>query len=589
MFELWSLRRFAWDRRGSVSIVGALMLPILLGMSALAVEYGGAVLVKVETQRVADLSANAGASAYARRQNNSEMTMAAEGVAILNGLARENVRVTLEPSPVMPGAMAVRVTITTQRTLILARVLDTREFLDVEVDALAVAVAGEPACIQALDPSGSGVTLSGGTSVTADECVIASNARVTAPCGTHITATAVNYGSAAVPSQCNNISTASGGAAPLNNMQTPDPLAGNAAIGLATARIATAAAMTGPAIATGDDIHFGWNQSATRNQATAVGCVATFASSTWTLTCPGRTSVNLGNITIGGGLTLNFGSGGAATTVYNFSGGIHNGGGSVMLFASGIYNIAKGITVPDGSRTEFAAGSFRVGPANDGNAIDMNGGATLVMGSTITTGGTFQIVGNVETDGGTCLVFGAAANHDIRGYISASGAVVLGAGVYTFDGYFHLGSSNGGSASCNGTYGSLMATDVTIILSGRGAPTNGWQCRDQAFCAAAGYSNMVLRAPSTGPFAKFAVIGPQNISVNSGAAFTSGASGSQISGAFYFPNGPISLSGGASASGGSSGCLQIIGSVVTLSGGTTLASECVAPVGGSQTTVRLLE
>jgi len=589
MFELRSLRRFARDRCGSVSVVGALMLPILLGMSALAIEYSGAVLAKVETQRVADLSANAGASAYASHQNVSKMTLAAQGIAILNGIARENVNVALEPSPIMPGAKAVRVTITTQRTLLLARVLSSREFLDVEVDALAAAVAGDSACIQALDPSGSGVTLSGGTSVTADECVIASNARVIAPCGTHITATAVNYGSNAAPSQCNNISTASGGATPLNNMQTPDPLVGNAAIGLATARIATVAAMTAPATPTGGDINFGWNQSATRNQATAIGCVGSFASSTWTLTCPGRTTVNLGNITIGGGLTLNFGTGGAATTVYNFSGGIQNGGGSVMLFASGIYNIAKGITVPGGSRVEFAAGAFRVGPANNGNAIDLGGGATLVMGSTLATGGIFQIVGNVRTDGGSCLVFGAAANHDIRGYISASGAVVLGAGVYTLDGYLHLGANYGGSSSCNGATVSLRAIDVTIILSGKNAPTGGWACPDKAFCAAAGYSNMILRAPETGPFTKLALIGPTNASVRSGAALTSGASGGQISGAFYFPNGPISLSGGATGSGSNSGCLQIIGSTVTLSGGSTLASECIAPVGGSQTAVRLLE
>jgi len=565
------------------------MLPVLIGMSALALEYGGAVLAKVETQRVADLSANAGATAYARRQNVSDMTMAAQGVAILNGIARANVGVTLEPSPVDPGSNAVRVTITTQRTLVLARVLNTRQYLDVEVDALAAAVAGGSACIQALSPSGSGVTLSGGTSVTADKCVVASNATVTAPCGTRITASSVNYNSTAAPSQCGNVTMPRGGAAPLVKMVTPDPLAGAAALGLATARIAAVAAMTAPVVATGGDISFGWNQNSTRNQATAVGCVATFASSTWTLTCPGRTTVNLRNITIGGGLTLNFGSGGAATTVYNFSGGIQNSGGSVMLFASGIYNIARGIIVPDGARTEFATGSFRVGPANGGNAIALSGGATLVMGSPLANGGPFQIVGNTVTDGGSCLVVGAADNHDFRGYVSASGGVVFGAGVYTFDGYLHLGANSGGNVQCNGAMVGLRAIDVTIILSGRGVPTNGWQCRDQAFCTGGGYSNMVLRAPGTGPFAKLAVIGPQNTSVRSGAAFTSGASGGQISGTFYFPNGPISLSGGASASGGSSGCLQIIGSTVTLTGGTTLASECVAPVAGSQSGVRLLE
>ena len=44
----------------------------------------------------------------------------------------------------------------------------------------------------------------------------------------------------------------------------------------------------------------------------------------------------------------------------------------------------------------------------------------------------------------------AATNHDINGNFNASGAVKLGAGLYTIDGYFTLGANGGGSATCDG-------------------------------------------------------------------------------------------------------------------------------------------
>lgn len=582
-----SILRFARDNRGSVSLLSALILPVLLGMSALALEYGGAVLAKAETQRVADLAANAGASAYGRNQNATDATLAAQGVGILNGVARADIGVTLEPSPLVPSAKAVRVTITTQRTLLLARVIDSRESLRVKVTALAATNAATPACIQALDPAGSGVTLSGGTVVTASKCIVASNNTVTTPCGTKITAKTVNYNSAAAPSQCSNILSPDGGAANLVKTNTPDPLAGAAAISLAKARID--AGVTNPTLPAGGNIAFGYDATATRNQAIAVGCTASFASNIWTFTCPTKTSVNLGDLTIAGGITLNFGVGGVATTIYNFSGGIQNGGGSVMRFGSAVYNIAKGITVPGGARTEFEVGTFRIGPAAGGNAITVGGSGILQLGSATTTGGALQVVGNVVTDGGSCLVFGATPYHDVSGNIRVSGALVFGAGIYAIDGYLHLGASAGGSATCLGTIISLQAIDVSIILSGRGVPTGNQACTNQAFCAGAGYNNMVLRAPTSGSFAKLALIGPTTATVHSGASMQAGAAGGQISGAFYFPNGPISLSGGASVGSASSGCLQLIGSTVTLAGGTTAASDCVGAISGSSAAVRLLE
>jgi hypothetical protein len=75
------------------------------------------------------------------------------------------------------------------------------------------------------------------------------------------------------------------------------------------------------------------------------------------------------------------------------------------------------------------------------------------------------------------------------------------------------------------------------------------------------------------------VIGPA--SNTGGATFAEGASSTSLSGAFYFPQGAISLSGGASVGGGTGQCLELIGTQVTLAGGTAAASNCIGGGSGS--------
>jgi hypothetical protein len=193
---------------------------------------------------------------------------------------------------------------------------------------------------------------------------------------------------------------------------------------------------------------------------------------------------------------------------------------------------------------------------------------------------TFQIVGNIETAGGSCLTYPAAAQHDIKGNLTASGANILGAGVYTLDGYVAFGANGGGNVTCGGQTVGVKGTDVTFIVSGKAEPSSG-SCKGQAFCVGAGYSGIVMVAPTSGALAKVVVVGPQSTLVTRGAAFTEGGSNGTLSGAFYFPNGPITMSGGAGISGTGDYCLQLIGSRITLTGGTAAASECIAGAGAS--------
>lgn len=643
-----SLASFSTQDDGAVAVIAGMAIPVLLGFAGLALEYGQVLGVRADAQRTADFASHAGAVTYSRTGDGEAMVNVARSVARLNGFENAEIAVMLDPSVPTANGSAVRATITTPKALYLPPLVGGDASVDVVTTAVAGALGGAPACVQALDPDGSGITLSGGTSLASSDCSIASNAEVAAPCGTSIVTDSLSYDSNSAPATggCNTIVTPEGETSDIARRPTTDALAGSDPILLAQSQMASTAALTAPddvVVANGPDIEFGWTPSTTTAQAAAVGCSATFASSdnTWTFACPGQSTVNLGNITIGGGITLRFNPGGAQSIVYNISGGIQNTG-TRMTFAGGTYNIAKGISTGGGSVTEFGAGtynigrsdqgcnwgsdrysicntsllsfegpsafslpggamntggstltlgtgngnSFRFGPSSGGDAISLGGGSQTFMGDA--DGGLFEVAGHIDGGGGgSCLVIPAADLHEIRGSLLASGAIRFGAGLYAVDGYMHLGGDGGGSADCEGETISIHAKNTTFLIAANGTEPSGWECGGQAFCVSAGYSNVRFTAPQSGHYADLAVIGPLDASRNEGALFAAGASGSVVSGAVYFPNGPITTSGGASAS-ADGGCLQLIGSEITLSGGTSVASECDLPQSGGIGDVVLL-
>ncbi len=641
------LAAFGIRQDGAVAIVTGLAIPVLLGFAGLALEYGSILGVRAQAQRTADFASHAGAVAYSRSGDEIQMINAARGVAELNGFSAAEIVVSLDASVPTASGAAVRATITTPKSLYLPRIIGSNSSVDVVASAVSGSTGGPPACVQALDPGGSGITLSGSAELNSDECGVASNAGVAAPCGTRIVAAAVSYASDTAPQTngCNTITDPNGGAADIVRRPTADPLAGTSAILLAQSLTAQTELLSAPdavVVGAGPNIEFGWNVNATKAQAQAIGCTASFnnGNSEWTFACPGLSTVNIGNITIGGGLRLKFNPGASSAIVYNVSGSIRNTG-TRMTFAGGVYNIALGIVTDGGSVTEFGAGRYRIGrsthscggqrysicntsqltfagpssfiltggfrntggstltmgtgetnsfqfgPSSGGDAISLGGGSQTFMGDA--SAGVFEMAGHINGGGGgSCFVVPRAPLHEIRGSLLASGAVRFGAGLYVVDGYMHMGGNGGGSASCGGATISIHAPDTTFLVSANGTAPSGWECRDQAYCVSAGYSNIRMTAPGTGPFVDMAVIGPLDPARVDGALFTAGASGAVVSGAFYFPNGPITASGGASASGGSGGCLQLIGSQVTLSGGTSIASECEIPQSGGSGRVVIL-
>jgi Flp pilus assembly protein TadG len=606
-------RGLAREQHGGIMMIAAISFTVLIGMAALAVDLGAGYLTKLADQHVADSAAFAGALAYNTSGSTTTMNSAVGNLMTLNGLAANTATAGVVSSPNGDGNSAVQVIVATNAPQYLAEVFRGGSTMAVSATSYAEIKVTPPACIIALQTGSTGLTLSGGTTVTASTCTVASNATVSVPCGTKIITKALDYDSAAVPSQpCSGITPPSGTAS-VNIVKTltSDPLASNAAVTAAFTHLGSITSQTGPSgptVTSGTTLVFGYG-TPTPSQLLTIGCTGNFSSPVWTVTCPAGGTYNFGGISLGGGITLNFavGAGGSSTNTYNFSGaidisgsgatfgpgtynvagGIINGGGATTTFNAGTYNIGSGTVscsgsyysiCNTGSSMTFGAGSytiaggiynggsaplsigagstansFNIGAGSAGYAINASSsGATTFgdMGS-----GTFKTVGTISSAGGSTLVLSAAPAHDLKGAFTLAGSATLGAGTYTVAGNFSLGQSGGG--------GSVTGNSVSIITSG-------------TFTVAAGYNNVTLNGPSSGTL-QFLVVASNG---TGGASFSEGASGNSLSGAFYFPGAPISLSGAGNVGNGTGQCLELIGSTVTLSGGSALASTCVGLAGG---------
>ncbi len=608
-----AISRASPRQRASIALVGAAVIAMLASLAAVGVDLGTAYLAKVSDQRTADSAAYAGALAYNASNSATTMNAAVSNLVAMNGISAASAVAGLVASPSGDGNSAVKVTINTAARLYLAGVFGSGSTLPVTATSYAEVKPGASICILALNAAGSGVTLSGGTAITGANCSVASDAAVSVPCGTTITTKTLYYNSAAVPSQpCAGIKPPVGTASVnIIKVATADPLAGNASVAGAFTHLASVATLTGPAgpvVAGGSNLPFGYTNSATqppRSVLTAAGCSGSYAGSTWTVTCPPGGTYHFNSITLSGGITLSFAAAGSATNVYDFSGPIDLTSGAGGTFGPGTYNVADGIATGGGSTTTFGAGTFNIGAGtiscsgsfysicNNGTSLTFGPGTftlaggicncdsgTLSIGAgssansfnigagsagnalsvtgVVTLGdmasGTFLAAGKISTSGGTTLTLSAAPAHDLNGTFSLAGTATLGSGVYTVAGNVTLGGGGGG--------GSVTGNGVSVITSG-------------TFSVAAGYSNVTLTGPGSGVLQNLVVA---SIGVG-GASFSEGASGNSLSGVFYFPNGPITLSGAGNVGSAAGQCLELIGSTITLSGGSALASTCAGLAG----------
>jgi hypothetical protein len=140
--------------------------------------------------------------------------------------------------------------------------------------------------------------------------------------------------------------------------------------------------------------------------------------------------------------------------------------------------------------------------------------------------------------------------------IMGGSSLTLGPGVYVIDqGILDLK----GGATLNATGG------VTIILANH---TTGGSPADASIAANA---TVNLVAPTTGATAGIALF-QDRVNCTSCGDLIAGGSSLNITGAIYFPNNPVTFTGGSST--GGSQCTQLIAYTITFKGNSTFNSSC---------------
>lgn len=145
--------RLERDERGAVLVLFALLLIVLLGMVALAVDIGLLMTARTESQRVADASALAGAGwLLAAPQDEAGARAEAIRFADMHEIRRETASVLPEDVEVFLGPQRVRVTVhnTQERgnaiPTIFGRILGHQRFNVASVAMAEAAQAGNPFC-----------------------------------------------------------------------------------------------------------------------------------------------------------------------------------------------------------------------------------------------------------------------------------------------------------------------------------------------------------------------------------------------------------------------------------------------------------
>ncbi|MBB4201218.1 hypothetical protein GGD83_005056, partial [Rhodoblastus sphagnicola] len=430
----------------------------------------------------------------------------------LNGVAQADVAV--NPTTTADGKSAVAVTITGNNTLLLAPVVGGGRMLTSHAAAAAQAAqtAAAAPCVIALSSSG-GVTLSGGTSLTAPTCAVSTNASLTVPNGTSLTAASVTYGGA-TPSAISISNIHTGPPASIIAQSVTDPLSANSGVLAAEAAATAAASITRPAAPSsinaqqitppagtgGTNVSFNLQYYPTTQQQSG-GCTATYQSSVWTISCPAGQNYTFSSLTVAGSLGVNFAVSGTGNTTfnfpntlttswsnwtfgpanYNFLGGLSISGGSNAFTSNGsphtIYISCNANSVLCGSNTtglslNSANISFQ-GPTN----LYVNGPMTVASGNLTMTGlNSFTVISNLTFSGGSTASFTGVSTFYVGGAFNTQGSANVsfsgGTNVsYTLVGGLSHASSSpllfqdsgiysiGPTGSCNGSNYSICVTN----------------------------------------------------------------------------------------------------------------------------------
>lgn len=430
------------DRRGSVVLLTALLIMVILGGVGFAVDLSRLYLARVDGQRIADQSAVAAAMAYMQSSSSASTaaTKAAQSLATVNGASGATVTATAVTSPSGDGNNAIQVTVAIPVTLSPFGQL-LKGASSVVTDTVTTSAYSEitdtvKPCIISLSGS---ITTSGGYKTTATDCAVASAANVSIP-----------YSSAGIVAQAvyavGSISTAyvTGQTFPGSKAPT-DPYASAGVFN----RISTVSALTSPsfpsstpsapsapsATTPGACTGSSCTQSCSGSLSVAAGKYTAVGDTTWascamTFTGGAETDISgqmllesnstitinmaAGTYKIGGGISVsgstNVTINATGPVVLDVWGGITNGSGTLTINGPVTYNIMSGgITNNNGkitlanTSTSSASSLYVVG-----NLAVGSGGVFNFTSLSSTSGSPFYVSGNVSVSGGSGVFYVSA-------------------------------------------------------------------------------------------------------------------------------------------------------------------------------------
>ncbi len=400
------------DRRGSVALMTAVMLPVMIMTLAMGIEITYWSVVKLELQRVADVAAWAGAAQYVGTASGSSATGAAADVAEINGIQSATARTwnaatktttdnmitaQMVSGPRNAADVAVKVTVQRNISKSFSRIFPSLE-PSVTVSAFAVAeitpVGAQP-CILALAGYETGITteiditVGGNASLTASGCSMRSNGGIRTNGGATITASGVYAGGTISGSGiCCGLYPNAG--------QSSDPYANNAAVQGALAQLSPG---SGTAVSVGNKAtrtispgtSAGWDVKGTLTLNPGLylvnGDISTGAQGL--ITGTGVTIVTSGALNASGGAGMNLTAATTSTTSNAIPGVLFAGKSSAaMAFVGNSTFAVTGLLYFPNASLKFA------GTSDSGGS-----GCTEVIAGTVTLVGTSNVSANCSNYG----------------------------------------------------------------------------------------------------------------------------------------------------------------------------------------------
>ena len=161
------------DRRGAVTLIVALALPVIVGVLGLGTEVGYWYALRAEMQRAVDLTVHAGAVEYADSGDQQSAVEAAYSAAMLNGIDSSDLSVSFLDTE---EGLAISASASRTASRYFSQLTHGGSFIDINTQSVGLVRPERMICVLALGSGGDGIEISGSALLDATGCSIHSNA-----------------------------------------------------------------------------------------------------------------------------------------------------------------------------------------------------------------------------------------------------------------------------------------------------------------------------------------------------------------------------------------------------------------------------